>query len=128
MKAAKRPQSHTVSSGRDGTDDRPGAGLFIGVICGLAVLLLIRTATASRATVKATVAEISQLLALPTFSFGGPWATSALLRSVNLDAMLPSYTVSLSVSFAVVAGVPLFTLISTTCSQERKGAADHDRR
>src|SRR5262245_2110539 len=56
----------------------PALGFFIGVICGLAVLLLIRTARASRATLKTTVAEISQLLAIPTFSFGGPWVTSTL--------------------------------------------------
>jgi hypothetical protein len=57
----------------------PALGFFIGVICGLAVLLLIRTAQTARATLKTTVAEISQLLAIPTFSFGGPWVTSGEL-------------------------------------------------
>lgn len=99
----------------------PALGFFIGVICGLAVLLLIRTARASRATLKTTVAEISQLLAIPTFSFGGPWVTSTLLRGANLDAILPSYTVSLSLSFAIVAGFPLFTLIVVTCGEWRRG-------
>ncbi len=106
----------------------PALGFFIGVICGIAVLLLIRTATVCRATLKTTVAEISQLLALPTFSFGGPWATSALLRSANLDAMLPSYTVALSLTFAVVAGFPLFTLVIATCSEGRKSVAGYEKR
>ena len=95
----------------------PALGFFIGVICGLAVLLLIRTATSSRATLKATVAEISQLLAIPTFSFGGPWLTSRWLSDVDLDAVLPAYAITLSLSFALIAGYPLFKLIDVTCSR-----------
>jgi hypothetical protein len=56
-----------------------------------------------------------------TFSFGRPWVTSSLLRGANLDAILPSYTVSLSLSSAIVAGFPLFTLIIVTCGEWRRG-------
>ena len=97
-------------------------GFFIGVLCGLAVLLLIRSVTAAVVTFKTTVAAISQLLALPTFSFGGPWVTSVMLQSADLGELLPSYTVALAITFAVVAGFPLFVLISTTSQQQRRRA------
>ena len=99
----------------------PALGFFIGLLCGMAVLLLIRTAAAARATLKTTVAEISQLLAIPTFCFGGPWLTSRWLEESQLDDALPAYVVSLSLTFALVAGYPLFKLIIVTCEQMDDG-------
>jgi hypothetical protein len=99
----------------------PALGFFIGVLCGLAVLLLIRTAAATKATLKTTVAEISQLLAIPTFSFGGPWLTSQWLQEWRLHEVLPAYVVSLSVTFALVAGYPLVKLIVVTCDRMDDG-------
>jgi hypothetical protein len=100
----------------------PALGFFIGLISGFSVLLLIRTAAAGRATLKATLAEITQLLAIPTFCFGGPWLTSSLFTTVDLDDVLPTYAISLSLTFALVAGYPLIMLIRLTCdSMAQKG-------
>jgi len=90
-------------------------GFFIGVICGMSVVLLIRTATTSRVTLKATLAEISQLLAIPTFCFAGPWLTKGWFPPDVFAAALPHYAISLALSFAVIAGYPLFMLIVDTC-------------
>jgi len=90
-------------------------GFFIGVICGLSVVLLIRTATTSRVTLKATLAEISQLLAIPTFCFAGPWLTKGWLSQDAFDRALSPYAISLALSFALIAGYPLFMLIVDTC-------------
>jgi hypothetical protein len=99
----------------------PALGFFIGLISGFSALLLIRTAAVGRATLKATMAEITQLLAIPTFCFGGPWLTSSLFNNVDLDDMLPTYAISLSLTFALVAGYPLIMLIRMTChSMEQK--------
>ena len=76
----------------------PALGFFIGVLCGMAVLLLIRTAAAGTVTLKTTTAEISQLLAIPTFCFGGPWLTSQWLEESQLAEALPAYVVSLSLT------------------------------
>ena len=92
----------------------PALGVFIGVICGLSVLLLLRVAVAGRTTLRTTTAEITQLLAIPTFSFGSPWATSQLLNGVDLDKMLPPYVTTLALSFAVITGYPLARLIVST--------------
>ncbi len=92
----------------------PALGFLIGVISGLSVLLLVRTAVTARATLRMTLAEISQLLAIPTFCFGGPWLTASLLKNVNLDTVLPTYAISLSVSFTLVAGYPLAMLVVVT--------------
>jgi hypothetical protein len=68
------------------------------------------------------MAEITQLLAIPTFCFGGPWLTSSLFSNVDLDDLLPTYAISLSLTFALVAGYPLIMLIRMTCqSMEQKG-------
>jgi hypothetical protein len=93
----------------------PALGFFIGLISGFSALLLIRTAAMGAATLKATLAEITQLLAIPTFCFGGPWLTSALFNNVDLDDVLPAYAISLSITFALVAGFPLIMLIRMTC-------------
>ena len=93
----------------------PALGFFIGLISGFSTLLLIRTAAMGAATLKATLAEITQLLAIPTFCFGGPWLTSALFHNVDLDDVLPAYAISLSITFALVAGFPLIMLIRMTC-------------
>jgi hypothetical protein len=93
----------------------PALGFFIGLISGFSALLLIRTAAAGKATLKATLAEISQMLAIPTFCFGGPWLTSTLFNNVDLDTVLPAYAITLSLTFALVAGYPLLMLIRVTC-------------
>jgi hypothetical protein len=92
----------------------PALGFLIGLISGLSVLLLIRMAVTARATLRTTLAQISQLLAIPTFCFGGPWVTGQLMRHVDLDAMLPPYAIFLSVSFTLVAGYPLAMLVVAT--------------
>ncbi len=85
-------------------------GFLIGAISGIAVLLLIRMAASGKPSLKSALAEISQLLAIPTFCFGGPWVTT-LLTAVELRAILPAYAVSLSLTFALVAGYPLTMLV-----------------
>jgi len=99
-------------------------GFFIGVLCGLSVLLLIRTATTAKATLKTTTAEISQLLAIPTFCFGGPWLTSAVFTHLDTDGMLPPYACALSLSFALIAGYPLTVLIVATGHHVEKMSAE----
>jgi hypothetical protein len=93
----------------------PALGFFIGLISGFSALLLIRTAASGRATLKATLAEITQLLAIPTFCFGGPWLTSELFSNVDFDDVLPTYAISLALTFALVSGYPLILLIRMTC-------------
>jgi hypothetical protein len=89
-------------------------GFFIGIVSGVVVVLLIRTAITGATTLKTTLAEITQLLALPTFCFGGPWLTQRMLSSVDLAGLLPAYATSLAVSFVLVAGYPLAMLIIAT--------------
>ena len=92
----------------------PALGFFIGVICGMSVVLLIRTATSEPVTLKTTLAEISQLLAIPTFCFGGPWLTHMWFPKTDFEAVLPMYATTLAVSFALIAGYPLIMLIMLT--------------
>jgi hypothetical protein len=86
-------------------------GILIAVVSGLALLLLLYTATRARPGLKATLTEISELLSMPTFWFGGPWVAGSLLRSVDLPRAVPFYTITLAVCFCAIAVKPLFTLI-----------------
>ncbi len=87
-------------------------GILIGLITGVVMMLLIRAAEATKSTdVKALLTVTGELLAIPTFWFGGPWVTTGLLESVDRAEILPPYMVSLAGTFVVVALYALVRLI-----------------
>ena len=83
-------------------------GMLIGIITGIVALLLLRTA--SRASIgqsKAVLAITAELLAIPTFWFGGPWITAEIVRLVSLDQIKEPYIVSLTVTFVAFVLFPI---------------------
>lgn len=80
---------------------------------GLVVLLLIRTALTGRPSMRKTATVLSHVLALPTFFFGSPWLTT-VFGHVDPDPFLHSYGVSLTITFALIAGYPLAMLTVAT--------------
>ena len=86
-------------------------GVLIGVVSGTCLILLLRTALAGRPGLKDTLAITSELLAIPTFWFGGPWVTTVFAESLDLRAILPSYMVALAVTFVLIALYPLVRLV-----------------
>src|ERR671935_2586336 len=88
-----------------------GLGVLIGVVSGTCLILLLRTALAGKASVKNTVAITSELLAIPTFWFGGPWVTTVFVQSLDVRVILPSYMVALAASFVLIALYPLLRLV-----------------
>ena len=87
-------------------------GVLIGVISGMVTLLLLRTATgASIKEVKAIIAITAEFLAIPTFWFGGPWVTTALLNLVPLTKFLNPYIISLTISYLIIVFYPIFRWI-----------------
>ena len=86
-------------------------GLLIGVISGIAFMFLILTAWSNSLNAKTILSIVAELLAIPTFWFGGPWLTTAMLKEVRLEAILPAYLTTLACTFLVIAVVPIFKLV-----------------
>jgi hypothetical protein len=87
-------------------------GILIGVISGIAVLLMLRTATRVIVDLRALATLVAELLAVPTFWFGGPWVATAMLQGVRLDEILSFYMASPAVTFVFISGWPLLRLIA----------------
>ncbi|MDO8545635.1 MAG: hypothetical protein Q7S40_34765 [Opitutaceae bacterium] len=86
-------------------------GILIGLLSGVIFIFLVRTAWTSRNDRKAVGKVIIELVAIPTFWFGGSWAASALLREIDVSLMLPYYATSLAVVFGLIALPVLFKII-----------------
>ena len=84
-------------------------GLLIGLITGIVALVLLRSTTGGSVTeAPSIVTSVSQLLAIPSFWFGGPWVTTSLLGLVELGKIINSYIVTLAVVFSVLIAYPVF--------------------
>ena len=82
-------------------------GFLIGIISGTVFLLLLKTAlSAPDKGASSIVTLTAELLAIPTFWFGGPWLTTRLLDLVQLQDLLNPYVTSLTVTFAIISLYP----------------------
>jgi len=87
-------------------------GLLIGVLTGLVVPLLIRTAwRVSKLNINSLLAFIGQFLAIPTFWLGGPWISGSFLKGETLTEILPYYIFSLACTFSIIALYPLLRIV-----------------
>ena len=87
-------------------------GVLIGIVSGISLILLIRTsARMSERPLRTTLALIGEILAIPTFWFGGPWITQRFLTSVDLEQIVSSYVLSLAITFVLIAFYPLTRLV-----------------
>jgi len=77
-------------------------GVPIGLVTGLVALILFRTAVhGAGMTTKSIMAIVAELLALPTFWFGGPWVTSKVLAEVDWNGLLNAYAPAVAVTFSL---------------------------
>jgi hypothetical protein len=82
-------------------------GLLIGIISGTVFLLLLKTAvSASNNAASSIMTLTAELLAMPTFWFGGPWLTTKLLELVPLPDLINPYVGSLAITFSVISLYP----------------------
>jgi hypothetical protein len=86
-------------------------GLLIGVVSGITFLLLMDTAFTGRRNVQSVMKIVAQLLAVPFFWFGGPWVTTAVMKSVNLATIFTAYIYSLAVTFLLIVIFPTLNLV-----------------
>ena len=79
-------------------------GLLIGLITGTVFLLLLKTANQASEKGVSIVTLISQILAIPTFWFGGPWLTTNMLSSIPFN--IDRYLLSLVAVFSLISLYP----------------------
>lgn len=82
-------------------------GILIGIVSALVTLVLLKPAASATTSQTNSVLLIgAELLAIPTFWFGGPWVTTTLLKLVKLDDFLIPYTLALAVTYAILICYP----------------------
>jgi hypothetical protein len=81
-------------------------GLLIGAVTGVVFLLLLKTADRASEQGASVLKVTAEILAIPTFWFGGPWLTTTLLKGVPTDQFLSPYVISLVAVFTIVAIYP----------------------
>jgi len=88
-------------------------GIVIGVLSGVVTLALLKTmAEASINNVASLVPVTTEVLAIPTFMFGGPWATATLLdEALELDELLLPYATVVTTVFVLIVIVPMYKWI-----------------
>jgi hypothetical protein len=88
-------------------------GVLIGITSGVVALVLLKTAnTASVKDVSSIVALTTEILAIPTFWFGGPWVSTKLLGLVSLAGIINPFIVSLAISFTLLVAYPIFRWVA----------------
>ncbi|MCI0723057.1 MAG: hypothetical protein L0338_29460 [Acidobacteria bacterium] len=87
-------------------------GLLIGVVSGTVALVLLKTVnTAKLKDVSSLVTLTSEMLAIPTFWFGGPWVSATLLKLVSLERIINPYIIAVAISFTLIVSYPVFRWI-----------------
>ena len=95
-----------------------GIGILIGIISGTVALLLLKTAnTASVRNPTSVVAITTEILAIPSFWFGGPWVTSSFLNLVALQEMINPYIVTLASSFSIIMVYPIIKWVLSLANE-----------
>jgi hypothetical protein len=81
-------------------------GLLIGLVTGIVFLLLLKTADQASEQGMSVLKVTTEILAIPTFWFGGPWFTTGLLKLVEMDKFINPYLVSLVAVFSLISLYP----------------------
>ena len=81
-------------------------GLLIGAVTGVVFLLLLKTADRASEQGTSVLTVTTEILAIPTFWFGGPWLTTNLLQLVKKDDFINPYLISLVAVFGLIALYP----------------------
>lgn len=76
----------------------------MGVVSGFVMVLLLYTAY--EATPSKLLVICAEILAIPTFWFGGPWLATAFMQGIDHAELLPSYVLALALCFTTIVMVP----------------------
>jgi hypothetical protein len=95
-------------------------GVLIGVLSGIIGAALIGVVRLGIA-LKDIPQVAGELVAIPTFWFGGSWLTGKMLESVPTADIVQSYVLALAVTFVAVVVYPLIRLVIRQGQTEAAG-------
>jgi hypothetical protein len=84
-------------------------GVLIGVISGVVFTTIISAIPGLR-SIGSILKVTPQILAIPTFWFGGPWLSTKLMKDLKAEQIADAYVTCLAVTFLLVAAWPLIRL------------------
>lgn len=93
-------------------------GLLIGIITGAIFVFMLKSLHRASSWGEG-LKVVVEMLAVPTFWFGGPWVATKALTSVTWADVLPSYALVLAVVFTIVAALPVLRFIAQTADDIR---------
>lgn len=92
-------------------------GLLIGAISGTVFLLLLRSANQSTTSAQKTISLTAEILAIPTFWFGGKWVSTDLLTQADLADFINPYVIALALCFFLFCSYPAFRWIGSLANE-----------
>jgi hypothetical protein len=92
-------------------------GLLIGAISGTVFLLLLRSANQSTTSAQKTISLTAEILAIPTFWFGGKWVSTDLLNQADLADFINPYVIALALCFFLFCSYPAFRWIGSLANE-----------
>jgi len=105
-------------------------GILIGIITGVVLIFFIRLL--KQLIEKSQQDEkfqpnpstytkiIAEMLALPTFWFGGPWVTTQFIQTIKLEEVLDSYLISLTFTFMLIIFKDILVFVNPPAKPVRK--------
>jgi len=87
-------------------------GIPIGIISGIVFLILFKTLISNSIRgISSILKVIAQILAIPTFCYGGQWIAGKLLdilfENPDVDKMVSSYIISVGLFFSLIVIFPI---------------------
>lgn len=89
-------------------------GILIGLVTGAVFIHLVKVLAGATSGELKVVAEV---LAIPTFWFGGPWIAAQALQNINWEEQLPAYSLTLMIVFLALSGFPVIEYIKRIVSE-----------
>jgi hypothetical protein len=93
-------------------------GVLIGMITGAIFVFMLKSLHRASSWGEG-LKVVGEMLAVPTFWFGGPWVATKALTSVTWPDVLPSYVVALAVVYTMMAVLPVLRYIARTADDIR---------
>ncbi len=96
-------------------------GVLIGVLSLVPFILLVQTGHRLIKNEEVSMSNlgkvIGQLLAMPTFWFGGPWLSSKMIATLDWQDLTEPYILALALTFLLPALVLVGLLIAKTAGE-----------
>lgn len=100
-------------------------GALIGLVSAVPYAMFVRTGSRLFKKAKLSIGDVgaiaAELFTIPAFWFGGHWASSVIIRTVNWQEMMEPYVLSLAVTFGLPSLVLTVLFVAKTAQEIFEG-------